>query len=92
MARVETPAHNEPDRNNRRSNTDAVPDPIMSGADAVEKTTYAADAHGTDAHAEKRGSDGVTASVRAGGSSPLIWIAAVLALLALVAYAAALFS
>jgi hypothetical protein len=34
----------------------------------------------------------VTATVGAGGSSPLVWIAAVLALLALVAYAAALFS
>jgi len=34
----------------------------------------------------------VTASVPAGGASPIAWVAAILAILALVAYATALFS
>ena len=92
--------HNEPsgrqsresDPATRRESTDADPDPVMSGADAVEKTTYVADVHGADVgDAATRGVP-VTATVPSGGTSPIVWIAAILAALALVAYAAALFT
>ena len=66
---------------------------MLSGADAVEKTTYVGDVHGADVHGTNNvPPGGVTASVRSGGTSPIVWIAAVLAILALVAYAAGLFS
>ena len=88
---MEPRAHNEPSQRDQPSHTDASPDPILSGADAVEKTTYIADVHGADT--EGAGTRGVeiTAAVHADSASPIAWIAAVLALLALVAYGAALF-
>ena len=96
---VVTPsAHNDPqDRERRderapREQTDAAPDPVLSGADAVEKTTYVGDVHGADVRGNNVPPGGVTASVRSGGTSPIVWIAALLAILALVAYAAGLFS
>ena len=78
----------------REQQTDAAPDPVLSGADAVEKTTYVGDVHGADVHGSNNvvPPGGVTASVRSGGTSPIVWIAALLAILALVAYAAGLFS
>ena len=64
----------------------------MGGADAIEKTTYIADVHGAGVeNASGRGVP-VTASVPAGGASPIAWVAAILAILALVAYATALFT
>ena len=74
------------------SHTDADPDPILSGADVVEKTTYVADVHGADTEAAGTRGVEVTASVRSDTVSPIAWIAAVLAMLALVAYGAAMFS
>ena len=60
----------------------------LGGADAVEKTTWVGDAHGTepgrgpDKHAD------VTAQVGAGrGANPMAWVAAVIALGALAIYA-----
>ena len=84
--------HNEPSRRDRTNQTDAVPDPVLSGADAVEKTTYVADVHGADVGARKVDGEPVTASVPSGGAAPIAWIAAILAILALVAYAAAMFA
>ena len=96
---VVTPsAHNDPPGRERRDErvprelTDAAPDPVLSGADAVEKTTYAGDVHGADVNGNNVPPGGVTARVRSGGTSPVVWIAAILAILALVAYVAGFFS
>jgi len=86
---VEQQPRNESD--NRRTDADPPPDGVLGGADAVEKTTYVGDVHGADARGRESGAAPVTASVRSGGSSPLAWIAALLALGALAVYAAGLF-
>jgi hypothetical protein len=95
MARlVHADAIVEPSRNDRaqrRSDSEAAPDTVLGGADAVEKTTYVSDVHGADVEAGSRPVP-VTASVHAGGASPIAWIAALLAVLALAVYAAGLFS
>jgi len=100
---VEKSAHNnEPGRRDwregdavdrtSRESTDADPDPVVGGADAIEKTTYIADVHGAGVEDASGRGGPVTASVPAGGASPIAWVAAILAILALVAYATALFS
>ena len=89
---VEPHAHNEPGRQDRAPQTDAAPDPILSGADAVEKTTYVGDVHGADAEERTTDRVPVTASVPSGGASPIAWIAGILAALALIAYAVAMFA
>ena len=101
VAAVEPRAHNDPDRpgsrnpsaGDRRELTDADPDPVLSGADAVEKTTYAANVHGAGVDHRDARDVPVTASVPSGGgASPIAWIAGILALLALAAYAIGLFT
>ena len=73
---------NEVDRNNNV---------YLDDADAVEKTTYASDAHGADVGDTKPGLH-VTAPVdRPGGLGTMGWIALVLAALALAIYASGLF-
>ena len=65
----------------------------LGDADAVEKTTYAADRHGADVGGDAHQPVAVTASVRSErGLGPLGWIVALLALVALAIYAAGLFS
>ena len=64
----------------------------MGGADAIEKTTYIADVHGAGVEDASGRGVPVTASVPAGSASPIAWVAAILAILALVAYATALFT
>lgn len=95
--RVEPTSHNEPNRRDpepprRRQLTDADPDPVLGGADAVEKSTYVADVHGADVGDREVRGVPVTASVSSGGTSPIAWIAGLLALLALAAYAVGLFT
>ena len=89
---MEPGAHNEPGRQDRAPQTDAVPDPVLSGADAVEKTTYTGDVHGADVADRATRGVPVTASVPSGSASPIAWIAAILGILALIAYAAAMFA
>ena len=85
-------ARREPESIDRRQSTDADPDPVMSGADAVEKSTYVGDVHGADVGDREARGVPVTASVPSGGgASPIAWIAAILAILALLAYAVGLF-
>jgi hypothetical protein len=66
-------------------------DSYLGGADAVEKTTYASDVRGADV--EDREEHGrLTATVpHQRGLGSVGWVAMVLALLALLAYAAGLF-
>lgn len=67
-------------------------EPYIGGADAVEKTTYASDVHGADANGAAESPVPVTASVgHDHGLGVVGWVALVLALLALAAYAAGLF-
>ncbi len=64
----------------------------LDGADAVEKTTYAGNAHGADVGGNAEHGPRVTAPVkRAEGLGALGWIALVLAALALAVYATGLF-
>jgi hypothetical protein len=84
-----------PTDGNPPSSVNPTPDraskPYLGGADAVEKTTYAGDAHGTDPNDTAR--PPVTATVRHGGGlGTLGWIVLVLAVLVAIAYAAGLFT
>ena len=75
------------------SGRDRNDQPDLGGADAVDKTTYAGDAHGTDTAEAATARRRVTATVpHAGGIGLLGWLALGLAAIALVAYAAGLFS
>lgn len=80
---------------NPPSSVNPTPDratkPYLGGADAVEKTSYLGDAHGTDPnHVDDRP---VTATVRhAGGLGLIGWIVLVAAVLIALAYAAGLFT
>ena len=87
---MEPHAHNDLSQAGRPAPSDA--DPILSDADAVEKTTWVADVHGADTEASGQRGVEVTAAVHADSASPIAWIAGVLAVLALVAYGAAMFS
>ena len=70
---------------------DRVSKPYLGGAESVEKTTYAGDAHGTDPNDTAR--PPVTATVRPGsGLGTIGWIVLVLAVLVAIAYAAGLFT
>ena len=81
---------NPPSSVNRPRDRNGEPD--IGGADAVQKTSYNADVHGTDATGENR-TGGVTATVTSrDGLGPLGWTALVVAALVLVAYAAGLFT
>lgn len=66
-------------------------EPYLGGADAVQKTTYRGDVHGTDASGadETRGAPTATVPSRR-GLGPLGWIALAIAALVLVAYAVGL--
>jgi hypothetical protein len=65
----------------------------LGGADAVEKTTYSADASGAEVEERKRDPSSVTATVgHEGGLGPLGWVALVLAAVAFLAYAGWIFS
>jgi hypothetical protein len=64
----------------------------LDDADAIEKTTYAGDRHGTDVGDDANEAVPVTAPVdRPSGLGPVGWIAVVLAALALAVYGAGLF-
>ena len=81
-----------PDANNQvRRDRNATVD--VGDADAVEKTTYVGDAHGTEPGDAPEQNQRVTAAVESGGGlGPLGWIALVLGALALIAYATGLFT
>ena len=81
-----------PDANNQvRRDRNATVD--VGDADAVEKTTYASNAHGAEPGDAPAQNQRVTATVESGrGLGPLGWIALVLGALALVAYALGLFT
>jgi hypothetical protein len=84
-----------PTDTNPPSSVNPTPDrantPYLGGADAVEKTTGAGDAHGTDPNDTAR--PPVTATVRHGsGLGPVGWILVVAAALVALAYAAGLFT
>lgn len=86
MTRPEPDAQhlNESDRNRN---------PDLGDADAVEKTTFVGDVHGTEPGAATDQKPRLEAAVRAGGGlSPLAWIALVGGLLALLAYAVGIFT
>ena len=64
----------------------------LGGADAVEKTTYTGNAHGTEPGAGAGQKPPVTAQVpHGGGTNVVMWIAAVLALIVAAVYGASLF-
>ena len=88
---MESHPQGEPDSSDRLTHTDGDPDPILTGADAVEKTTYVADVHGAGTEATGMRGVEVTASVQSDSAPPIAWIAGVLAMLALVVYGAAMF-
>ncbi len=72
--------------------TDRNATPPLGGADAVEKTTFVGEVHGTEPGAAPAQKPPVEAAVRPGGGlTPLAWIAIVGAMLALAAYAVGLF-
>ena len=63
----------------------------MGGADAVEKTSYVSDVHGSEVGAREDAPVPVTATVRSGGGFGFLgWGALLLAILAFAAYAAGL--
>ena len=73
-----------------RDRYDAVE--YLGGADAVEKTTYVSDVHGAEVEEREEIVD-LTATVpHQGGLGAVGWVAIVLALVALLAYAAGLFT
>ena len=89
---MEHRARNDPSDRNPRVDAASVPDHILGGADAVEKTTYLGDVHGAEVGDPRAQHAPLTASVRAPSGVPsLVWIALALAVLALGAYAVALF-
>lgn len=84
MAQHDGPNVNEPDRN---------VGVYAGGADAVEKTTYPGDIHGTEPGAAPEQKPGVGAAVHPGrGVAPIAWLGLALALLALIAYGFGLFT
>ena len=93
MPRMQDPRETNPPSSTNASGRDRNSQPYLGGADAVDKTTYADDAHGTDTAEAAASSAPVTASVRSGGGiGPLGWVALLLAALALLAYAVGLFT
>jgi len=85
-----------PDRaNDRRISREPTPmeaEGVTGGADAVDKTTYVGDVHGSGAAEGQTRPVPVTATVSSGGGfGPLGWGALLLALLAFAAYAMGLF-
>ena len=65
----------------------------LGGADAVEKTSYAGTAHGAEPGDAPEQNAAVTAQVGSGGGPGVFgWVAGLLALLALAAYAAGMFT
>ena len=88
---MQDPSETNPPSAVNRTGRDRNSQPYIGGADAVDKTTYAGDAHGTDT-AESASSTGrYTATVRSGGMGWLGWLALGLAALALAVYAIGLF-
>ena len=81
------PDENRPLARDRNATVD------LGDADAVEKTTYEGNAHGTEPGDRNEQNPGLTATVAPGrGLNPLAWIAIILGVLALVAYAVGLFT
>ena len=66
-------------------------EPVLGGADAVQKTSYAANVHGTEPRGDAREPD-VTAQVRSGGSGALGLVVALIVAAAFAVYAFGLFS
>ena len=68
------------------------PETALGGADAVEKTTYAGNAHGTEPGAAPGQNVNVTAQVpHGGGTNVALWITAVIAILVAIVYGISLF-
>jgi len=68
-------------------------EPYLGGADSVEKTTYVADVHGASVNDAEQAPVGLTATVpHQGGLGSVGWIAVVVGMVILAAYAAALIS
>lgn len=64
----------------------------LGGADSVEKTTYVGDARGTEPEDPRDGHGSLSATVRPGGGPGLVvWVTAIVAIAALVAYLAGVF-
>jgi hypothetical protein len=57
----------------------------LGGADSIEKTTYAGNAHGA-ALPDHTKNPAVTAAVRPTGANPVVWVTAFLALVVVLAY------
>jgi len=80
------------DRRISREPTPMEAEGIAGGADAVDKTTYVGDVHGSGAAEAQTRPVPLTATVSSGGGfGPLGWVALLLALLAFAAYAIGLF-
>ena len=78
----------------QRPDRDDYPNPesALGGADAIEKTTYAGNAHGTETGTRGAKDEPVTAQVRSGGPGMIGVLVAILALLAFAIYAIGLFT
>jgi len=78
----------------QRPDRDDYPNPesALGGADAIEKTTYAGNAHGTEPGRRGVGDEPVTARVRSGGPGVIGVVVGILALLAFAIYAIGLFT